>query len=65
MTRCERAARFEAASNMAVLKPGVARAFPSADAVNDVLMGLIDLAKTTARRTRRSTRSRAKAARVS
>lgn len=64
MTRGKYAARLKAASNVVVLKPEVAKAFPNADAVNDALMGLINLAKTTARASRRPTRTRAKATRV-
>ncbi len=61
MVRGKYAARLKAASNIVVLKPEVAKAFPNADAVNDALMGLIKLAKTSAPRIRRSTRKRAKA----
>ena len=65
MVRGKYAARLKAASNVVVLKPEVAKVFPNAEAVNDALMGLINLAKTAARPTRRSTRTRAKAARAS
>jgi hypothetical protein len=36
-------------SNIVVLDPDVAEAFPNAQAVNDALRGLIELAKATAR----------------
>ncbi|HSF48775.1 MAG TPA: hypothetical protein VLA73_10470 [Burkholderiales bacterium] len=62
MVRGKYAARLKAASNIVVLKPEVAKAFPNAEAVNDALMSLINLAKTAAR-PRRSTPARAKAAR--
>ena len=42
-----------------------ARAFPSSQAVNDALTGLRALSKQTSRITRRSTRTRARAARAS
>ena len=61
MVRGKYAARLEAASNVVVLTPEVAKAFPNSAAVNEVLTGLLELAKTAARTTRRSTRSRAKA----
>jgi hypothetical protein len=48
MVRGKYAARFKASSNVVVLKPEVAKAFPNADAVNDALMGLIKLAKAAA-----------------
>jgi len=64
MVRGKYAERLRAASNVVVLKPEVAKVFPNADAVNDALMGLINLARTTARPTRRPTRTRAKAARA-
>ena len=64
MVRGKYAARLKAASNIVVLKPEVTKAFPNAEAVNDALMGLIDLAKSAARPTRRSTRTRTKTARA-
>ena len=63
MVRGKYAARLKAASNIVVLKPEVAKAFPNAEAVNDALMGLIDLAKTSVRPVRRTTRAPAKAVR--
>ncbi len=62
LVRGKYAARLKAASNVVVLRPEVANAFPNGEAVNDALMGLINLAKSAARPTRRSSR-RAKARR--
>ena len=45
------AVRLRAASNVVVLEPEVARAFPNAEAANDALLGLINLAKAAARPT--------------
>jgi hypothetical protein len=55
-TKLERGKFFkEAAKGTAVvlLDPAVARAFPTSDAVNDALRGLLTLAKRTAGATRR------------
>lgn len=41
-------------SNIVVLEPEVAEAFPNDKAVNDALRGLLEVAATTARLTRRS-----------
>jgi len=60
MVRGKYAARFKAGSNVVLLQPEVARAFPTGEAVNDALLGLINLAKSAARPTRRSTRTRTK-----
>jgi hypothetical protein len=54
MVRGKYAARLKAASNVVVLKPEVAKVFPNGDAVNDALMGLINLAKSASRPSRRS-----------
>ena len=40
---------------MVVLDPEVAKAFPNDKAVNDALRGLLEVAETTARLTKRST----------
>jgi hypothetical protein len=64
LVRGKYATRLKAASNVVVLKPEVAKAFPNAEAVNDALLGLINLAKITRRPARRSTRARAKVART-
>jgi len=57
MVRGKYSARLKAASNVVVLKPEVATAFPNSDAVNDALLGLIKLAKASARPARRTTRA--------
>jgi hypothetical protein len=62
LVRGKYAARLKASSNVVVLRPEVADAFPNGEAVNDALMGLIKLAKSTTRPTRRSS-GRAKARR--
>ena len=61
VVRGKYAARLKASSNVVVLTPEVAKAFPNSAVVNEVLTSLLELAKTAARPTRRSTRSRAKA----
>lgn len=58
MERGRYAARLKAATNIVVLRPEVASAFPNADAVNDALLGLISLAKSATRPKRRSTSTR-------
>jgi len=45
------------ASNIIVLKPEVAKVFPNEEAVNKALLSLIDIARKTARPTKRSTGS--------
>jgi len=47
--------RLQESSNIVVLKPEVAQAFPNEDAVNKALLSLIELAQKTTRLTRRST----------
>lgn len=62
MVRGKYAARLAASSNVVVLRPEVANAFPNADAVNEALMGLINLAKAAtqpARRAAAKTKARA------
>ena len=44
-TRGKYAARMKAASNVVLLRPEVAEAFPNEEAVNNALQSLIDLAK--------------------
>ena len=51
-------------TSVALLEPAVARAFPTSQAVNEALSGLLALAEKTSRGTRRSTRARAKPARA-
>lgn len=47
-------------TNLVLLRPEVAKAFPTADAVNDALQSLIDVANRSANLTTRSTRTRRK-----
>lgn len=51
-------------STVVLLSPGNAKAFPTSQAVNDALAGLLALGKRASRITRRSARARAKAARA-
>lgn len=51
------AARLAAATNVVVLKPEVAKAFPNDKAVNEALLSLIKVAEASTRLTRASTRS--------
>ena len=55
LVRGKYAARAARETNIVVLEPEIAEAFPNAKAVNDALRGLLDVAATTARLTRRST----------
>ena len=57
LVRGKYAKRMRESSNVVVLKPEVAQAFPNEDAVNTALLSLIELAQKTTRRTRRSTGS--------
>jgi len=54
LVRGKYAARLRATSNVVVLRPEVAVAFPNGEAVNDALMGLLKLAQSTARTSRRA-----------
>lgn len=49
--------RMQESSNIVVLKPEVAQAFPNAAAVNNALLSLIKIAQKSAGSTRRSTGS--------
>jgi len=49
------ASRLRKSSNVVVLRPEVAEAFPNEEAVNKALLSLIDVAQKTTRLTRRST----------
>jgi len=51
-----------AGTSVVLLEPEIAKAFPTSKAVNEALAGLLVLAKKTSRITRRSTRTRTKAA---
>lgn len=56
--------RVVACSNVVVLEPRVARAFPNSARVNQALSSLLELAQQSSRPASRSTRARAKAARA-
>lgn len=47
-------AQFQKGHNLVLLTPEVAEAFPTDEAVNDALLALVRLARTTRRPTRRS-----------
>jgi hypothetical protein len=49
MVRGKYAARLREASNIVVLDPEIAEAFPNTKAVNDALRGLLELARTSTR----------------
>ncbi len=49
------ASRLRESSNIVVLRPKVAEAFPNEEAVNKALLSLIDVAQKTTRMARRST----------
>ena len=49
--------RMRDSSNIVILRPEVAQAFPNEDSVNNALLSLIDIAQKTTRLTRRSTGS--------
>jgi hypothetical protein len=49
------ASRLRKSSNVVVLRPDVAEAFPNEEAVNTALLSLIDVAQKTTRLSRRST----------
>lgn len=53
-------ADYQSGTNLVLLRPEIAAAFPTADAVNEALMGLLKIAES-ARITTRSARTRAKA----
>ena len=48
MVRGKYAARLRESSNIVVLDPEIAEAFPNTKAVNDALRGLLELARTSA-----------------
>jgi hypothetical protein len=56
------AKRLKESSNIVVLKPEVAQAFPNEEAVNNALLSLINIAQKTTRPSRRSTGSAKKRA---
>ncbi|MFH1103034.1 MAG: hypothetical protein V1714_04620 [Pseudomonadota bacterium] len=55
LVRGKYAKRVRESSNIVILKPEVAKAFPNQEAVNSALLSLIELVQKTARLTRRST----------
>jgi hypothetical protein len=57
LVRGKYAKRMKESSNIVVLKPEVAQAFPNEDAVNSALLSLIELAQKATRPARRSTGS--------
>jgi hypothetical protein len=50
--------RLKRESNIVVLDPRVAQAFPNSEAVNEALLSLLELTEKTARLTRRPTKRR-------
>lgn len=56
MVRGKYAKQYQAASNVVVLDPEVAKAFPNGHTVNEALLGLLEIAKS-AGLTRRTTRA--------
>jgi hypothetical protein len=64
ITRGKYARRMAYESNVVVIDPAVSKAFPNEASVNAALRGLLELAKSSTRTTARSTRTRAKTARV-
>jgi hypothetical protein len=59
MVRGKHAAQYAKGTNLVMLDNKVAKAFPTSKAVNDALLGLMALAKTTASRPARTSRKRA------
>lgn len=49
LVRGKYAKRLKESSNIVVLRPEVAQAFPNEEAVNDALLSLIDIARKTTR----------------
>lgn len=56
IVRGKYARRLAESTNIVVLDPQVAKAFPTDDAVNTALRGLLELARSSARLSRRSTK---------
>ena len=59
LTRGKYAKRLKESSNIIVLNPEVSAAFPNGEAVNNALLSLIKLAKTTTRSSGRGKKRRA------
>jgi hypothetical protein len=55
-------AQYQKGHNLVLLKPAVAAAFPTDEAVNEALLSLVRIARATRRPTRRSSGRAAKAA---
>ena len=55
MVRGKYAQRMREATNIIVLDPDIAEAFPNEEAVNNALLSLVDIAQKITRPTRRST----------
>ena len=55
IVRGKYARRIAAASNVVVIDPAVSKAFPNEKSVNAALRGLLELARSTTRPTRRAT----------
>ena len=64
IVRGKYARRMTVESNVVVIDPAVAKAFPNEASVNAALRGLLELAKSSTRPETRSSRTRAKAARA-
>lgn len=56
---------YQKGTNLVLLNPDVAKAFPTSDAVNEALRGLLHLTEQTRKLTGRSAPARAKATRAS
>lgn len=63
IVRGKYAKRLSEATNVVVLEPQVAKAFPTDEAVNNALRGLLELAQAATRGTSRPPRQRAPASR--
>ena len=57
-------AEFKKGNNLVLLRPELARIFPTNETVNAALASLVEVARSATVRTRRSTQSRAKANRT-
>lgn len=62
MTRGKYADRVAKASNVVVIDPQLAKVFPNAEAVNEALRGLVEIAKSSTRIASRAGRSASKKA---
>ena len=58
MVRGKYAAHIKAETNVVLLEPEIAQAFPNDEAVNNALRALLEVAKASTRLTRRSSRPR-------